>query len=119
MKLTDFQVEYLCNNFFGSQEHAGALNIGEKLLREGSCIVAGDGNIWVGYMVDNYINKETADDLIGCARLTLDLENFLRNSFVRNHLENHLNELNLKLEHLLNVEGDLINLQEIVEPEVG
>ena len=76
--LTDNQFTFLLDTFFVTHEFAGCRNIGEKLLKNGRCIVAGDGtNLWCGG-IGNYIETGETDEAVDCVLLTFDLDVFLK-----------------------------------------
>ncbi len=75
--LTEYQKEFMFQNFFEQQEYAGWKSIAHNLLEKGSCVVAGSGCIWVGG-IGNFIKISPAPEpTVGCVKYEFDLETFL------------------------------------------
>ena len=72
--LTKHQKEFLLS-FFENDKYVGWRNIATKLLENGSCIVAGNENIWYGG-IGNFIKTEINENAIGCLTYSFDLEYF-------------------------------------------
>ncbi len=77
MNLVKIQIDFLVEELFGSDKLPGSRRIAEQLLATGSCIVAGDGNVWVGG-VGNFIRRRPAENAVDCTLLTLDIKGLLR-----------------------------------------
>ena len=93
--MNEAQREFLLDTFFESRDYPGARSIGASLIDKGHCIVAGDGNIWLGG-VGNFIeNKGQAEGTIGCTRLEFDVKEFVNSDcqvFVQTYNE-HMEKL--------------------------
>ena len=80
--LTDYQKNFLLENFFKNEKYIGWKNIAIKLLETGQCIVAGKECIWmVG--ISNFIKTESAKDAIDCTLYKFDLEYFFTSEWYR------------------------------------
>ena len=80
--LTDYQKNFLLENFFKNEKYAGWKNIATKLLETGKCIVAGKECIWNGG-IGNFIKTEEAKDAVDCTLYEFDLEYFLTSDWYR------------------------------------
>lgn len=76
--LSEYQKNFLLDNFFKNEKYAGWKNIATSLLETGQCIVAGKECIWIGG-VGNFIKTEEPkyDKAIDCTLYVFDLEYFL------------------------------------------
>lgn len=91
-QLTKLQKEFILDYFFINSKYPGWRNIGEKLLTEGECIVAGEDCIWIGG-IGNFIKTKKEDGLIGCLRYKFDLYMFLSSPFYKEVYEEHIKDL--------------------------
>lgn len=85
-ELTEIQINYLLDTLFTVQRYPGSRSIGEKLLKIGHCVVAGNINIFES-PIDSYIKLVGDEDFVGCVRYELDLEGFLKNGFFNNYFK--------------------------------
>jgi hypothetical protein len=75
-ELTEYQKEFLLQQFFKNEDFAGWRSIATKLLEKGSCIVAGTNRIWSGG-IGTWIKMDEAENAVDCTLYTLDLQGFL------------------------------------------
>lgn len=77
--MTDIQIQFFLDNFFqhdhASNDFPGWKGIAKKLIVNGQCTVAGNGELWWGG-IGNFIQKEEAPDAVDCTRLTFDMKEF-------------------------------------------
>jgi hypothetical protein len=100
MKLTDTQISILIDAFFLTEaSYPGLAEISRRLLLEGECIVAGNGQLWNGG-VGSFIRVTVAKDAVGCAKLTLDREALLSTPWVKENLESRIDALRLQTNKL-------------------
>jgi hypothetical protein len=78
--MTKTTKEFIKKHFFKNDQYAGWEGIADILLENGTCIVAGDGNIWVGG-IGNFIERVEATNAIGCTVLTFNVETFLKSKW--------------------------------------
>lgn len=88
-KLTDFQKEFIANNFFENERFAGWKGIAIKLLEDGKCIVAGDTCIWFGG-IGNFIKTKASRGAYGCSLYTFDLDVFLSSEYFKGVSKHYL-----------------------------
>lgn len=86
MKLTGEQIDFIKEYFFKREDLACWESIVDKLLKDGSCIVAGTGKLWYGG-VGNFIQRTPAENAVDCSLLTFQREEFLASEYFRSHLE--------------------------------
>lgn len=109
MKLNETQIKLLAETFFVLDHTPGWRNIAEFLLRDGSCIIAGDVSPWHGG-VGNFIKREPARGAVACSLLSFDLEVFLKASWVQSTLSQKEFDTNTKIHELEDTLGSIINL---------
>jgi|TARA_R110000851_G_scaffold47424_1_gene115005 hypothetical protein len=96
-KLTEYQAEFLLDNFFKNYEYAGWRGIAEKLLEKGMCIVAGTEPIWRGG-IGNFIETSEASDAIDCLVYQFDLDYFLSSAMYKEMHGLHVSNLGINRE---------------------
>lgn len=117
IKITENQKNFLLK-FFESDKYPGALSIGEKLITNGKCIVAGSNCIWKGG-IGNFIKlSEPIDvDVVGCVEYSFDLDYFMTSEWYKEIKEEYLKELRAEYKalclKLLNKEIELEELKEL------
>lgn len=90
-QLTENQVIFLLS-FFENNEYAGWKSLATRLIKNGSCIVAGNHNIWVGG-IGNFIKTYKNDNFIDCLEYTFNLEEFLNSAWYKENAEIYRIEL--------------------------
>ena len=103
-------MEFMLENFFENEKHAGGRNIAIKLLTGGHCIVAGDSCIWNGG-VGNFIYTSDVENAVGCLLYNFDLEAFLKSDWFEVKLSNRLEVLNKRREVIEATVSQLLDLQ--------
>lgn len=98
-KLTESQINFILDKFFITELYAGARNIGEKLLTNGFCIVAGKTQIHFA-PISQFIHTENANEFIDCLKYTLDLEGFLKSQFFKSKVQSHIAKFKREKEKL-------------------
>lgn len=93
-KLTENQIKYL-KMFFGN-EHS---NVADKLLRNGKCVVAGDGKLWHGG-IGNFIRNTDAEDFVDCTQLNFDVDVFLSSQWFKGTVQSHIGHRESEIEKL-------------------
>jgi hypothetical protein len=89
MELSKQQISFILDNFFTGAPRT----IGEKLLKNGTCIVAGKDKVAFGGAW-NFVDAPTEEDTVDCLRHTLDKISFLSSSFFKDTVETAIEELN-------------------------
>lgn len=110
MKLTENQESFLLS-FFKNDEYVGWKNIAKQLLRKGSCIVAGEKNIWVGG-IGNFIKTKNADNLVDCLQYEFDLNNFLTSEWYKQTHNQYSSELYDKKVKINDEYDEIMELQQ-------
>lgn len=95
MKLTEYQKEFLLENFFRDEKFAGWRNIAEKLIENGSCIVPGNECIWKGG-IGNFISTKPSDSAVGCLEYVFSLRYFLSSNYFEEVKDYRLEELTIQ-----------------------
>jgi len=100
--MTENQIQFLLDNFFSHNQlcdFSGWKKIATKLIKDGKCIVPGDGHLW-GTGVGNYIQREYAPGAVGCSLLKFDVKAFAApdNAFFVNALEQEIENTQAYLE---------------------
>jgi hypothetical protein len=93
-KLTESQITYL-KSFFGDVYQ----NISDKLLRNGKCVVAGDGKLWHGG-IGNFIRITDAEDFVDCKQLNFDVDEFLSSEWFKGSTQHYIERRELEIEQL-------------------
>lgn len=98
--LTQAQVDFLLQ-FFEDDRFPGSKSIGEKLIIQGKCIVAGTECIWKGG-IGNFIKVTEPSDVevVGCVEYHFDLEYFMTSLWYKEVKENYLKILNKEYKEL-------------------
>ena len=108
-ELNPFLTDFILNNFFKNEKYAGWYNIATKLLKDGKCIVAGEGeHIFTKMAVSKFIKTSKSDIGIGCQLYEFDLKAFL-NSDEFNEI--HKREISKMEKQLIEVRDVIANLQ--------
>ena len=83
-ELTQIQKDWILDTFFEpwTIRYPGARNIGEKLIENGVCFVAGNECIFE-YYVGNFIKTESNDISDGCLKYTRDLDYFMDSAYFK------------------------------------
>lgn len=97
MKLNEVQINLLTETFFQTFVIPAWREIAETLITEGSCIVAGEGNIWEGG-VGNFIERTKAAGAIGCTLLKFDVDAFLKACWVQDQVKHQIRVCEKQLE---------------------
>lgn len=108
-KLTNGQKEFLLEYFFANGSYCGWRNIAEKLLDNGSCVVAGKTCIWHGG-IGNFIMTCKGDNLVDCLRYDFDLERFLKSNYYIDIHSQYVKIMGEKLQKLTNEFNEINNL---------
>lgn len=107
--MTENTKAFIKKHFFKNERFAGWENIADVLLDKGTCIVAGDGNIWVGG-IDNFIKKGKAENCVGCTVLAFDLDTFYSSAWFREiatfYVENLIEERRKTLIEITDIVAD-------------
>jgi hypothetical protein len=82
VKLTEFQKEYLINEFFKHSSSPIWEEVANTLLEKGSCIVPGNGYIWRGG-IGGFIEFSKVSNAVDCTLLTFNLKNFLKTEYFK------------------------------------
>jgi hypothetical protein len=90
--MTGEQIEFIKKYFFKNEEYAGWANIAQRLLQEGSCIVAGHSKLWSGG-IGNFIKISPAENSVGCSLLTFDRDSFLQSAWFKEQAYSHIKAL--------------------------
>lgn len=98
-KLTKHQANFIVNNFFIDSRYPGSRSIGEKLVENGKCIVAGTKSIYVGG-IGNFIKTKEADDCVDCLEYTFDINMFLSSKWYKETQDLFLNDLGSEIKRL-------------------
>lgn len=98
--MNDIQKKFILNSFFYSQDLAGCINIGTKLIENGSCIVAGEKCPWSGGIGNFIKTKYTSDDFVGCVELIFDLEYFKSSQYFMQEYDRELKKLTRKFDEI-------------------
>lgn len=61
--------------------------VGKALLENGSCIVAGNENIFCLGGVGNFIIASEIEGAVGCVNYTMDVDGFLKSEVFKEHLQ--------------------------------
>lgn len=94
--LTNYQREFLLQNFFINEKYAGWKVIAEELLHSGQCIVAGSKCIWNGG-IGNFIKTEDAKGAVGCILYKFDLKYFLTSEWYKSIKNEYVSQLAAKV----------------------
>jgi len=109
MKLDTSQREFLIT-FFERAECAGWKNIAEKLIDNGVCIIAGITKPWLGG-IGNFIDMDSdIGDLVGCSRLTFNLDEFLGSEYFKEKSNSYLSKL---WSHKHKLDADIESIQNL------
>lgn len=95
-KLTEYQIDYL-KGFFNYEYP----NVSDKLLRNGKCVVAGDGKLWHGG-IGNFIRITDAEDFVDCSQLNFDIDEFLSSEWFKEVHQDDIDHNEIQLENLKN-----------------
>jgi hypothetical protein len=90
---------FIRNQFFKS-DHPQAKAASDALLDCGTCVVSGDGRIWIGG-VGNFIKRNTEENFVGCTRLNFDKEAFLKSEFYQAHARRYIEEIQKEIEAIV------------------
>lgn len=93
-KLTENQITYL-KRFFEDEHN----NVADKLLRNGKCVVAGDGKLWHGG-IQNFITITDAEDSVDCSQLNFDVDEFLSSQWFKGTVQSHIGHRESEIEKL-------------------
>lgn len=115
MKITNTNKDFILDNYFYNPQFAGWKNIAEKLIDQGSCVVAGDTRIWVGG-IGNFIDYSTPDNFLECTKYSFDLDAFLRSNWFMEGAVLHLTELSQRKALL---ETDIATIEDILNQSHG
>lgn len=109
-RLSEYQIDFIINNFFILEEYAGSKTIASNLLTSGECVVAGKECIWNKSLIGYYIKSEEATGFVDCLLYKFDLDGFLKSdAFITALSEKTINLC--KEMHALNRE--VVELQEL------
>jgi hypothetical protein len=108
--MTENQINFLLDKFFqhnhAPKDFPGWKGIAKKLIENGKCTVAGNGELWWGG-IGNFIKVTPAPDAVDCSLLTFDVDEFTSTNnryFAEaydahvNHLEQEQSRIQLELE---------------------
>lgn len=109
MYLTEYQKEFILENFFKNEQYPGWKNIGNSLLNKGWCVVAGTSPIYIGG-IGNFIKTSEALDFIDCLTYSFNLEEFLESEWFKEIQNNKISEISNKLNSLQNEYNDMCKL---------
>lgn len=112
--LTEYQKEFILNNFFKNEKYAGWKTIATTLLEKGECIVAGEGCIWRGG-IGNFIKTEHAKGEFFCTRYKFDLANFLSSEWYKEISGEYCQILRDKREALYVEWAEICNLNALAQ----
>lgn len=93
-KLTENQITYL-KRFFEDEHN----NVADKLLRNGKCVVAGEGKLWWGG-IGNFIRNTDAEDFVDCTQLNFDVDEFLSSQWFKGTVQSHIEHRESEIEKL-------------------
>jgi hypothetical protein len=93
------QIDYIVQKYFAPHERArpGSTEIGYKLLKQGSVIVAGNTNFLVGGIV-NFVETKRAENFVGCMEYSLNYTALLSNKAFQRKKQNVIYDLKEKVE---------------------
>lgn len=114
IKLNDNQFRFLMSFFVEETGPASHHTIATKLIRDGICIVAGDGKIWEGG-IGNFINIRSADHAINCSELTFDLAYFLSSEWFKSGLTNKMQIVKSDLDSAQKNYNDIYDLWSVAK----
>lgn len=87
-KLTETQKNFIFEHFFKDDRFAGARNIMESLLEDGSCIVPNYNNgkpIWTNG-ISHFIKIEDVPNGVGCVKYIFNYKEFINSANFGNRL---------------------------------
>lgn len=102
-KLSEYQNDFIINNFFILKGYAGSRTIAASLIVDGECVVAGKECIWGKSLIGYYIKTEEAAGFVDCLLYKFDLDKFLKSNAFITALSEETTKL-CKEMHALNAE---------------
>ena len=98
MEIDNYKEEFILK-FFKDERFAGWKNIASKLIKTGSCIVAGENPIWVGG-IGNFISIKPYKDAYNCSEFTFHKELFFNSDYFQDYLKGGILNISTKIEDL-------------------
>lgn len=111
--LTDFQKEFILEQFFRINGFAGWRGIATALLETGQCIVGGKESIWSNGGIGNFIKTKDVEYAYNCILYQFDLEWFLTSAWYKQIVGDYYSRLEdekINLDRKFKEIGDIIPL---------
>lgn len=115
-QLTKHQKDFILETFFKPlyNDFAGAMNIGEVLLTEGSCVVPDSGTYIFSQSIPlsqfNTVKRADNKKYVGCLEYEFDVDGFLDSYYVKRAVAKHYDKLDENYKKQTEIKNELFQL---------